>query len=72
MKKPRLKTNDRILTKDQAIAADAERGAVAWWASEGRYIDPDTDEVDWFDKRGDLAHMAFVAGYKAAKSESAG
>ena len=67
----RLKANTPILTREQAITVDAERGAVAWWSGEGRYIDPDTDEVDWFDKRCELAQIAYIAGYKAAKGESA-
>lgn len=37
------------------------------WRSEGVYIDPDTDEVDWFDKRAELAQIAFIAGRKSAR-----
>lgn len=34
----------------------------AWWEKEGRFIDPDTDDVPWFDKRKALARHAFEAG----------
>lgn len=37
-----------------------------WWRSDGLYIDPDTDDVDWFDKRKELALIAFEAGYRKA------
>lgn len=40
--------------------------AMEWWKSDGLYIDPDTEEVDWYDKRRELAQLAFVAGYKKA------
>ena len=44
----------------------AERLAVEWVRAEGRLIDPDTDEVDWFDKRIELMERAFIAGYRAS------
>lgn len=33
-----------------------------WWENEGKYLDPDTEDVSWFDKRKELAQMAFGAG----------
>lgn len=41
--------------------------AMEWWREHDLYIDPDTGEVDWYDKRRELAEIAFVAGYKKAK-----
>ena len=41
--------------------------AYEWWTKEGRFIDPDTDDVPWADKRGELAQMAFLAGFKKAE-----
>ena len=43
--------------------------AQEWWKSDGVYIDPDTEDVDWFDKRRELAQIAFIAGYKNAQAE---
>ena len=30
-----------------------------WWSSRGQYLDPDTDDVPWFDKRRGLAEMVW-------------
>lgn len=43
-----------------------------WWARDGRYIDPDTSDVDWFDKRKELAAIAFAAALKSAPQEPGG
>lgn len=32
-----------------------------WWSREGQYLDPDTSDVPWFDKRRGLAQIAFNA-----------
>ena len=32
-----------------------------WWARTGRTIDPDTEEVSWYDKRKSLAEAAFAS-----------
>jgi hypothetical protein len=37
-----------------------------WWNRHGRFIDPDTEDVPWFDKRKALAELAF----EAAKAQS--
>lgn len=37
-----------------------------WWLKDGIYYDPDTEDVDWFDKRSELAQHAFDAGLKRA------
>ncbi len=34
-----------------------------WWHETGRYLDPDTEDVSWFDKRKELSGLAFVAAY---------
>lgn len=49
--------------------ADCDSGKAAmlfeiWWDSTGKYIDPDTDDVSWFDKRKELAGHAYQAGRK--------
>jgi len=41
-----------------------------WWREDGRFIDPDTSDVPWFDKREALSAMAFAAGMKAAEKAS--
>lgn len=33
-----------------------------WWENEGKSLDPDTEEVSWYDKRKELARMAFGDG----------
>ena len=37
-----------------------------WWQRDGKFYDPDTDDVPWFDKRKELAERAF----EAAKAQS--
>lgn len=32
-----------------------------WWSTDGQYLDPDTSDVPWFDKRRGLAEYAFRA-----------
>lgn len=38
-----------------------------WWSADGQYLDPDTSDVPWFDKRRGLAEAAFAAGRGDAK-----
>ena len=33
----------------------------SWWKRKGQFIDPDTTDVPWFDKRKALAEQAFNA-----------
>jgi hypothetical protein len=40
-----------------------------WWAKDGRFYDPDTDDVPWFDKRKELAAVAFTAGAGETKRQ---
>lgn len=47
---------DRDKTKD--ITNRFEK----WWAEDGRMYDPDTEDVPWFDKRKELALVAFAKG----------
>lgn len=32
-----------------------------WWNRKGKFIDPDTEDIPWFDKRKALAEEAFRA-----------
>jgi hypothetical protein len=41
-----------------------------WWQEDGRMIDPDTEDVPWFDKRKGLAEMAFEAGIKCGMARA--
>lgn len=52
------------LTPEQAIVVETQKASTLWWDTEGRYIDPDFSDVDWYDKRGELARDAFEAGAK--------
>ncbi len=54
------------MTKAPSKVDIIERQFQEWWSEDGRYIDPDTDDVPWFDKRGGLAQFAFIAGFNAA------
>jgi len=56
------------LKPEQQIAVDAARMASDWWRTEGQYLDfnPEMD-LDWYEKRSDLAKLAYISGYKAAK-----
>ena len=49
-----------------------EEKAATWWQVEGRLIDPDTEDVPWYDKRGELAQIAYIAGFTEALSQQAG
>ena len=42
-----------------------------WWQEEGKMIDPDTEDVPWFDKRQALAELAFKAGIKCGMERAA-
>jgi len=39
-------------------------GFEKWWHEHGRNLDPDTEDVPWYDKREALAHIAFDEGIK--------
>ncbi len=41
-----------------------------WWQEEGKMIDPDTEDVPWFDKRQALADLAFEAGIKCGMARA--
>ena len=36
-----------------------------WWTEDGRFLDPDTEDVPWFYKREALAEYAFDAGIRS-------
>lgn len=40
----------------------ADKTFEKWWAEDGRMYDPDTEDVPWFDKRKELAELAFTEG----------
>ena len=40
-----------------------------WWHEDGKMIDPDTEDVPWFDKRKSLAEIAFDAGIRHANAQ---
>jgi hypothetical protein len=42
-----------------------------WWQEDGKMIDPDTEDVPWFDKRKALAELAFEAGIKCGMARAA-
>ena len=42
-----------------------------WWQEDGRMLDPDTEDVSWFDKRQVLADLAFEAGIKCGMARAA-
>lgn len=39
-----------------------------WWERDGRFIDPDTSDVPWFDKRKGLAAYAFHAAMAQSRN----
>jgi hypothetical protein len=42
-----------------------------WWSKDGRFIDPDTSDVPWFDKRKGLASQAFDAAMQMSRNYTA-
>ncbi len=42
-----------------------------WWTRDGRFIDPDTSDVPWFDKRKGLAARAFIAALAMSRNYTA-
>lgn len=42
-----------------------------WWKEVGKFFDPDTEDVPWFDKRKALAEAAFSAGNKTPPAKPA-
>lgn len=51
---------------DALASLSASVGVMAdfdtWWSDDGQYLDPDTSDVPWFDKRRSLAEAAYDAG----------
>ena len=41
-----------------------------WWEDDGRMYDPDTEDVPWFDKRKELAELAFAKGVEIGMARS--
>lgn len=39
-----------------------------WWQADGKFIDPDTSDVPWFDKRKALAALAFEAAMLVSRN----
>ncbi len=61
------------LTAEQPTSAGTKLTAFDnWWGKDGKYFDPDTDDVSWFDKRKELAEYAWhrsKAFHAAASAE---
>lgn len=41
-----------------------------WWDEDGRFYDPDTSDVPWYDKREELAEHAYEAGIAAGMARA--
>ena len=50
--------------------SDSYEASENWWRKDGIYIDPDTKDVDWYDKRAELAKIAFMAGAAWSRKEN--
>lgn len=48
----------------------AKSGFDKWWEEDGKFLDPDTSDVSWFDKRKALAQLAFEAGIDCGMARS--
>ena len=44
----------KFLDPQRQIEVESSNFAMDWWREEGVYIDPDTEDVDWHDKRGEF------------------
>ena len=42
-----------------------------WWERDGKFFDPDTDDVPWFDKRKFLAEYAFMRARAQSRNYTA-
>lgn len=51
-----------VATSQPAPTATINEQFESWWSNGGRFIDPDSADVPWFDKRKGLAGYAFFAG----------
>jgi len=45
-------------------------GFEKWWTEQGRSLDPDTEDVPWYDKREALAHIAFDEGVRVGMAQA--
>ncbi len=61
----RTKIERQRLENDRSAASFEE-----WWRSDGKFCDPDTEDVSWYDKREGLAAAAFIAGTKSGPQPS--
>ncbi len=52
------------------MAEQTDKTFEKWWADEGRFYDPDTEDVPWFDKRKDLAELTFAKGVEIGMARS--
>lgn len=50
---------------------EQERLFEDWWKRDGKFIDPDTSDVPWFDKRKGLAAAAFEAAMAMSRNYTA-
>lgn len=49
---------------------DSDKAFDKWWSEDGRMYDPDTEDVPCFDKRKDLAELAFKKGVEIGMARS--
>jgi len=54
------------LTKENTMLVGFDK----WWQEDGRMLDPDTEDVPWFDKRKELAELAFAKGVEIGMARS--
>lgn len=70
---PRQTDEVRVCAAVEAVLHERENGEVQpipfedWWSTQGRFIDPDMEDVPWYDKREGLAGMAYIAGQSSVK-----
>ncbi|MDR3392459.1 MAG: hypothetical protein P4L77_12080 [Sulfuriferula sp.] len=60
-------TQDFLSKRREAAQPVAPISFRDWWNSQGRMIDPDTEDVPWFDKREALCEAAYDAGKSSVK-----
>lgn len=53
------------------LATRAEAAFEEWWLRDGQFLDPDTSDVPWFDKRKELCGLAFLAAMAQSRNYTA-
>lgn len=52
-----------------SVLTDDNHDFEEWWTREGKFIDPDTSDVPWFDKRKGLCAHAYYYGKKLGQAQ---